>query len=96
MWLQTLLKELKIPHPSAARLWCDNLDATYLSANSVFHVRMKHIKVVFLFERERERVALKLLDIRPIASKDADGLTNALEKGLLLQFRNNLNVSTTL
>jgi hypothetical protein len=49
MWLQTLLPELKIPHPPTARLWCDNLGATYLSANPVFHARMKHIEVDFHF-----------------------------------------------
>jgi hypothetical protein len=86
MWLQTLLKELKIPHPPTARLWCDNLGATYLSANHVFHLRMKHIEVYFYFVRER--VACKLLEIRPISSKDqlADGLTKALGGGLLSQF----------
>jgi hypothetical protein len=25
MWVQKLLSELKVPHPIAARLWCDNL-----------------------------------------------------------------------
>jgi hypothetical protein len=84
MWLQTLLKELKIPLPPVVRLWCDNLGATYLSANSVFHARMEHIEVDFHFVRER--VALKLLDIWPIVSRYqlADGLTKALSKGLLL------------
>jgi hypothetical protein len=96
MWLQTLLKELKIPHPPAARLWCDNLGATYLSANPVFHARMKHIEVDFHFVRER--VVCKLLDIRSISTKDqlADGFTKPLGKWLLIQFRNNLNVSGTL
>jgi histone deacetylase 1/2 len=41
MWVQKLLTELKIQHPPAARLWCDNLGATYLSANPVFHTRTK-------------------------------------------------------
>jgi histone deacetylase 1/2 len=36
MWVQKILTELKIPHPPAARLWCDNLGATYLSANPFF------------------------------------------------------------
>jgi hypothetical protein len=61
MWLQSLLKELKIPHPPATRLWCDNLGATYLSVNPVFHARMKHIEVDFHFVREC--VARKLLEI---------------------------------
>jgi hypothetical protein len=76
MWLQTLLKELKITHPPAARLWCDNIGATYLS--TVFHALMKHIKVDFYFVREQ--VSLKLLDILQISTKDqlADGLTKPL------------------
>jgi hypothetical protein len=39
MWVYTLLEELGIAHPWAASLWCDNLEATYLSTNSVFHAR---------------------------------------------------------
>ena len=53
MWIQTLLHELGIKIPQAARLWCDNIGATYLSANHVFHARTKHIEVDFHFLRER-------------------------------------------
>jgi hypothetical protein len=93
MWLQMLLWELKIPHPPAARLWCDNLGATYLSANPVFHARMKHIEVDFHFVRER--VARNQLEICPISSQDqlVDGLTKPLGTGLMIQFRHNLNIS---
>jgi hypothetical protein len=52
MWIQTLLKELNIPSPMAARLWCDNIGAKYLSANPVFHDRSKHIEVDYHFVRE--------------------------------------------
>jgi hypothetical protein len=93
MWLQMLLKELKIPHPPAARLWCDNLGAIYVSANPVFHVRMKHIEVDF--HVVRECVARNQLEIHPILSQDqlADGLPKPLDTGLLFRFRHNLNVS---
>jgi hypothetical protein len=86
IWLQVLLKELKIHHPPAARLWCDNLYTAYLSANPVFHARIKHIEVDFHFVCER--VAQNLLEIRFVSSKDqlANGLTKPLGTGLLLQF----------
>ena len=68
MWIQTLLYDLGIKTPQAARLWCDNIGATYLSANPVFHARTKHIEVDFHFVRER--VARKLLDIQYISTGD--------------------------
>ena len=43
IWIQSLLQELGIRSPPAAVLWCDNLGATYLSANPIFHARTKHI-----------------------------------------------------
>jgi histone deacetylase 1/2 len=62
MWVQTLLDELGVSQSKAAVLWCDNIGATYLSANPVFYARTKHIEVDYHFVRER--VARKLLDIR--------------------------------
>jgi hypothetical protein len=68
MWLQTLLKELGIPCPSAARLWCDNMGAKYLSSNPIFHGRMKHIEVDYHFVRDQ--VSKSLLDVRFISTDD--------------------------
>lgn len=75
MWVQKLLDELQVGHPIMACLWCDNLGATYLSSNPVFHVRTKHIKIAYHFVREQ--VARKNLKIRFIHSADqiADGFT---------------------
>ncbi|KAD6454838.1 hypothetical protein E3N88_09544 [Mikania micrantha] len=52
-WLQTLLRELHVSMTSVPTLWCDNLGATYLSANPVFHARTKHVEVDFHFVREK-------------------------------------------
>jgi hypothetical protein len=49
MWVQILLEELKIYSPEAAKLWCDNMGAKFLSSNLVFHARMKHIEVNYHF-----------------------------------------------
>jgi histone deacetylase 1/2 len=62
IWVQTLLKELAVSQTRSAVLWCDNIGATYLSANPVFHARTKHIEIDYHFVRER--VAQKLLNIK--------------------------------
>ena len=95
IWVQNLLTELGIRHSPAASLWCDNLGATYLSANPVFHARTKHIEIDYHFVRER--VASKELQIRFIPSKDqvADGFTKALSTGLFEEFRRNLNLRSS-
>jgi hypothetical protein len=61
MWIQSVLQELRIPHPPSARLWCDNMGAKYLTSNPVFHSRMKHVEVDYHFVRG---VVKKLLDLR--------------------------------
>jgi hypothetical protein len=49
MWIQILLDEVGASQSKAAVLWCDNIGATYLSANPVFHARTKHIEVNYHF-----------------------------------------------
>jgi hypothetical protein len=48
-WIQSLMGELGIIQKEVPRLWCDNLGATYLSANPVFHGRLKHVEIDFSF-----------------------------------------------
>ena len=78
IWVQSLLRELRVSQDQSPVLWCDNIGATYLSSNPVFHARTKHIEVDFHFVRER--VAEKLLQIKFIPSKDqlADIFTKPL------------------
>jgi histone deacetylase 1/2 len=92
MWIQTLLTELGVSHPKAASLWFDNLGATYLSANPVFHARTKHIEVDYHFVRER--VANRRLNIRfiPTCDQVSDGFTKPLSVRQLRAFCHNLNL----
>jgi histone deacetylase 1/2 len=93
IWVEALLRELGVKLKEKPCLWCDNLGATYLSVNPVFHARTKHIEIDFHFVRER--VAENLLDIKFISSKDqvADGFTKALPVKQLNEFKRNLNLS---
>ena len=96
IWVEALLNELGIQLKEKPCLWCDNLGATYLSANPVFHARTKHIEIDFHFVRER--VASKNLEIKFISSKDqvADGFTKALLVRQLSEFKRNLNLCKSL
>jgi hypothetical protein len=91
-WIQSVLRELGVHQPRPPMLWCDNLGATYLSANPVFHARTKHIEIDFHFVREK--VALGALHVRFIASADqiADVFTKPVTQMVLRKFRSNLNL----
>jgi histone deacetylase 1/2 len=96
IWVEALLRELGVKLKKKPCLWCDNLGATFLSANPVFHARTKHIEIDFHFVRER--VARNLIDIKFISSIDqvADGFTKALRVKKLEEFKRNFKLSTGL
>jgi hypothetical protein len=67
IWIQ-VLHELGISHPWPPNLWCDNIGATYLTVNPIFHHRMKDVEVDYHFVCER--VASRQLDVCIISSND--------------------------
>jgi histone deacetylase 1/2 len=93
IWLQYLLTDLQVPSVSAPTIWCDNLGATYLSANPIFHARTKHVEVDYHFVRDR--VAKKEIQIRFIPSQDqlADVFTKPLSTASFTAFRFKLRVN---
>ena len=95
MWVDTLLQELGVARQRVPILWCDNLGATYLTANPVLHARTKHIEIDFHFVRER--VADGALEVRFISSDDqlADVFTKPATRQMLDRFRTNLNLVCT-
>jgi histone deacetylase 1/2 len=63
-----LLTDLQVPSVSAPTIWCDNLGATYLSTNPIFHARTRHVEVDYHFFRDR--IVRKEIQIRFISSRD--------------------------
>jgi hypothetical protein len=61
-----LVTDLQVPSVSTPTIWCDNLGATYLSANPIFHARTKHVEVDCHFLRDR--VAKKEIQIHFVPS----------------------------
>jgi hypothetical protein len=78
IWLRSLLTELHVSLPSPPVLYCDNLGATFLAANPVFHARTKHIEIDFYFVRDQ--LASHALRIQFLCS--ADQLAYILTKNL--------------
>ncbi|KAD4981817.1 hypothetical protein E3N88_18488 [Mikania micrantha] len=95
-WLETLLQELQVPMSSTPTLWCDNLGATYLSTNPVFHARTKHVEVDFHFVREK--VAKGKLLVQHISTHDqiADVFTKPLSTERFNLLRSKLQVVSRL
>ena len=94
MWLTTLLSDLRISQPQPPTLWCDNIGATYLTSNPLFHARTKHIEIDFHFVRDQ--VINGQLLVRLISTKDqyADALTKPLPSPRFQLIRSNLRVNS--
>jgi hypothetical protein len=91
-WLQFLVAELGLHLSQSPTLWCDNIGATYLSSNPVFHARTKHIEIDFHFVRDL--VSQKKLNVNFLSSRDqlADLLTKPLSAARFNLLCSNLNV----
>ena len=77
-WIESLLNELEFPLILPSVTWCDNLSASALASNPVFHARTKHIEIDIHYVRDK--VLQKQLEVRYIPSHDQ--LADFLTKGL--------------
>lgn len=79
-WLCSLLSELHIRLDIGPTIFCDNIGATYLCANPVFHSRMRHI--AFDFHFVRNMIQSRALRVSHVSTHDqlADALTKPLSR----------------
>ncbi|KAL6279521.1 hypothetical protein ACE6H2_016402 [Prunus campanulata] len=52
VWISNMLHELHVPVSRPTTLYCDNLSATYMASNPVFHAHTKHIELDYHFVPE--------------------------------------------
>ncbi|CAA7035751.1 unnamed protein product [Microthlaspi erraticum] len=95
-WICSLLSELGVQIPAPPVIYCDNVGATYLCANPVFHSRMKHLALDYHFIRNQ--VASGILRVVHVSSKDqlADALTKPLTCAPFTDLTSKIGVSCTL
>ncbi|XP_019200092.1 PREDICTED: uncharacterized protein LOC109193692 [Ipomoea nil] len=91
-WVQSLLRELGLLSPTIPVFWCDNLGATYLCANPVFHARTKHVEVDYHFVRDK--VSTGALKVNFVSTNDqlADIFTKPLSSARFGDLRCKLGV----
>eukprot|EP00268_Persea_americana_P025822 TRINITY_DN25195_c0_g2_i1.p1 TRINITY_DN25195_c0_g2~~TRINITY_DN25195_c0_g2_i1.p1 ORF type:complete len:278 (+),score=33.22 TRINITY_DN25195_c0_g2_i1:2074-2907(+) len=77
-WICMLLRDLRVFLPSRLILWCDNISASSLAANPVFHARTKHVEADYHFVREK--VLQKTMEVRYVNTQDQ--LADIFTKGL--------------
>ena len=92
-WIKSSLQELGVSLPTSPVLYSDNLGATYLCANPVFHSRMKHLAMDYHFVRDLvQNQTLRVVHI-PGTDQLADALTKSLPRPRLLSLCSKIGVS---
>nr|GEX40317.1 ribonuclease H-like domain-containing protein [Tanacetum cinerariifolium] len=92
-WLRNLFRELHSPLSAATLVYCDNVSATYLSANPVQHQRTKHIEIDIHFVRDLVTAGqVRVLHV-PSRYQYADIFTTkGLPSSLFEDFRSSLSI----
>ena len=91
--MRNLLMELSITPAKTLVIYYDNLGATYVCVNPVFHSRMKHIELDYHFVRKLVQQGIHW--VSHVSSKDqlADMLTKSLRGGPFELLRSKIDIS---
>lgn len=78
VWIQSLLKNLRVEHSCPALLYCDNEATLHIAANSVYRKQTKHIELNCHFIRKKiQEGIIKTMHVSTY-NQLADLLTKAL------------------
>ncbi|MFS7997268.1 putative RNA-directed DNA polymerase [Helianthus anomalus] len=93
-WITSVLHELHITLTCPPSLWCDNIGATYLAVNPVFHQCTKHLEIDLHFIRDM--VLAGTLHVRYVSTtlQIADILTKGLSSSRFDTLRSKLHVDS--
>lgn len=93
-WIRHLLCDLKVKISCAPLFKCDNLSASVLASNPVFHSKIKHLDNDFHFVRERVQHHDLCLEYVSTIEQIADILTKGLPSSLFHTHCINLRLVT--
>ena len=90
-----LLHDLRIQLSSPTRVYCDNINASYMAVNPVQHDRNKHVAVDYHFVHERVSHGDLVVRYIPTMLRLADIFTKGLSSKLFDFFRDNMSIRSS-
>ena len=91
-WVKSLLSKLLALVRLQPTLFLDNLGATYLSSNLVFHSHMKHLAIDYHFVRNLVQLSELRVVLVFIGDQLADALTKSFSRPRLFYLCNTIGV----
>ena len=91
-WVKSLLSELLVPMQSPPTPFSDNLGATYLSANHIFHSRTKHLIIDYHLVHDLVQSSELCVIHVSVGDQLADVLTKSLSRSRHFSLCNKIDV----
>ena len=92
IWLQFLFFEIGVCCTEKPTIWCDNISATELARNHVYHLRTKHIEIDMHFIENKVLVGELNIQYIPSEEQVTDVMTKLLSCTYFNYLRAKLNV----